>query len=364
MALGGAPALGNVCRTRPRTRGAIEARPARTAPRYAAPSTLARTDYLTLQTRVPADAAGLTLLEFLAARFRYHGSDAWGERIADGRVRVNGQRVGPGEPLARGDRVAYDRPAAEPDVPTDVRVVHDAGGVVVVDKPAGLPVHGDGTFITRTVVGVLARELGTRLRPVQRLDRETSGLCVLARTRAAARALQEALADPSAHKEYDALGLGVAPFDQRVVDLPIGRAVDSTVSIRRGVVAPDDPAGQVAWTGVRVHARGADRTWFRCTLGTGRTHQIRVHLEALGHPLLGDKLYGRSDEDFLAFVRAMKAGEAPDSRADGFGARRQMLHARVLSFPDPVSAAPLRFEVEPPQDFRELAPGCSGAPGT
>jgi 23S rRNA pseudouridine1911/1915/1917 synthase len=315
---------------------------------------------LTLQTRVPADAAGLSLLEFLVARFRYHGIEAWGERITDGRVRLNDRRVGPDERLARGDRVAYDRPSAEPDVPTDVRIVHDAGGVVVVDKPAGLPVHGDGTFITRTVVGVLARELGTRLRPVQRLDRETSGLCVLARTRAAARDLQQALGDPSAHKEYDALGFGVADFDARVVDLPIGRAAGSAVSIRRGVAPPDDSTAQVARTDVRVHARGGDRTWFRCVLATGRTHQIRVHLEALGHPLLGDKLYGRSDEDFLAFVRAMKSGESPDSQVDGLGARRQMLHARVLAFPEPGSAGLLRFEVEPPMDFRGLAPGPPG----
>ncbi len=318
--------------------------------------TLASRDHLTLKTRVPADAAGRTLVDFLVGRFRYHDRGGWELRIGDGRVRVNGARVPAEQLLARGDSVSYDRPAAEPDVPTDVRIVHDGAGIVVVDKPAGLPVHADGTFITRTVVGVLAQRLGTRLRPVQRLDRETSGLCVLARTRAVARDLQAALGAGGVRKEYDALGAGVAAFDAQQVALPIGRAPGSSVSIRRGILPPDAPGAQSARTAVRVHARGEDRTWFRCALGTGRTHQIRVHLEALGHPLLGDKLYGRSDEDFLRFVEAMKAGQAPASFTDASGAARQMLHARLLSFPDPAGGEALSFEVGPPDDFLAAAP--------
>ncbi len=321
---------------------------------------MAPKDHLTLKTRIPAYAVGRSLVDFLVSRFRYHDRAAWGQRIDDGRVRVNGRKVSEDVPLALGDTVAYDRPAAEPDVPTDVRIVHDERGVVVVDKPAGLPVHADGTFITKTVIGVLARRLGTRLRPVQRLDRETSGLCVLARTRVAARELQGALGQASVRKEYDALGWGVAGFDAQHVELPIGRVRGSAVSIRRGVVSPDDPDGQAAETAVRVHLRGGDRTWFRCALGTGRTHQIRVHLEALGHPLLGDKLYGRSDEEFLAFVRAMKSGQAPAACADESGAARQMLHARFLSFPEPGTGKVLSFEVEPPSDFLALAPVAVG----
>ena len=328
---------------------------------YAAP-TLVRPDYLTLTTRVPADAVSVPLVDYLARRFRYHDRDAWLALVAEGRVRVNGACVAPDRPLERGEQIAYDRPSTEPEVPTDLRVIHDAHDVVVVDKPAGLPVHGDGTFITRTVVGVLARRLGTRLRPVQRLDRETSGLCVLARTKVAARRLQVAMGSAHAVKEYDALGAGVADFESRAVDLPIGRAASSTVSIRRGVVPAEADGAQEARTDVRVHARGLDRTWFRCTLATGRTHQIRVHLEALGHPLLGDKLYGRSDEEFLQFVRAMKAGQSPDAFCDGTGARRQMLHARALVLPAPGSEDLLRFEVEPPDDFLALAPGGGSRP--
>lgn len=322
---------------------------------YAAP-TLVRPDYLTLTTRVPADAASVTLVDYLARRFRYHDRDAWLALVAEGRVRVNGACVAPERPLERGDQIAYDRPATEPEVSTDVRVLHDASDVVVVDKPAGLPVHGDGTFITRTVVGVLARRWGTRLRPVQRLDRETSGLCVLARTKVAARRLQVAMGSVDCRKEYDALGVGVAGFESQVVDLPIGRAASSSVSIRRSVVPAEADGAQDARTDVRVHARGTDRTWFRCVLATGRTHQIRVHLEALGHPLLGDKLYGRSDEDFLRFVHAMKSGQSADAFSDGLGARRQMLHARMLAFRAPGTGELLRFEAEPPEDFLALAP--------
>jgi 23S rRNA pseudouridine1911/1915/1917 synthase len=313
-------------------------------------------DTITLETRVPPDAAGRSLLAFLVARFRYHDAAGWSERIADGRVTVDGVRAAADLPLGRGARVAYRRPAAEPEAPVEVRIVHDADGILVVDKPAGLPFHADGAFLTRTVVGVLARRLGAKPRPVQRLDRETSGLCVLARDRAVARALNEELAAHGFDKTYDALVEGRVGPDRLVLEGWIGRDPASAVSIRRAVVPDGTPGADPARTEVEVLARGADRTWLRCVPRTGRTHQIRVHLAAAGHPLVGDKLYGRSDEDFLAFVAHVKAGG--DAACGGrFGADRQLLHARRLCFTAPRSGERLVFEVDPPPDFLAAAPG-------
>ncbi len=294
--------------------------------------------------------AGRTLLAFLAERFRYHTAEEWRERILDGRVTVGGEHATPERRLTRGAVVGYARTEREPDVPTDIRVVHDEGGVVVIDKPAGLPFHADGTFVTHTVVGVLEHRLGARLRPIQRLDRETSGLCVLARDRATARALQTELAAHGFEKTYDAIVRGVVTRDRFVVDAPIAHHPDSEISVRRAVVAPGTPGAGSAMTEFEVIARGARATWLRCRPRTGRTHQIRVHLDSAGAPLFGDKLYGRTDQEHLAWLAHVKAGGDP-AWGDTLEAPRQMLHASALAFTDPERNRRLAFSAPPPEDF-------------
>jgi len=220
-------------------------------------------DAITLRSRVRAREAGSALLDFLAGRFRYHSRGEWATRIADGRVTIDGERATPQRILAKGEVVGYLRTEREPDAPTDVRVVFDRGGIVVVDKPAGLPFHADGAFLTRTVVGVLERELGVRLRPVQRLDRETSGLCVLARDRATARALHEELAARDFEKTYDALVRGVPEFRHTIVDAEIGRKPGSEIAIRRAVVTAGTPGAEPALTAFEVVASGSRSAWLR-----------------------------------------------------------------------------------------------------
>ncbi|MBK8975009.1 MAG: RluA family pseudouridine synthase [Planctomycetes bacterium] len=312
-------------------------------------------DQITLRTKVPADQAGRTLLEFLVGRFRYHDEAGWRARIADGRITVNGLRTIPTHRLARAAVVAYVRPAAEPDAPTDVRILHDDDGIVAIDKPAGLPFHADGAFLTRTVVGVLAGVLGVKLRPVQRLDRETSGVCVLARDATTARALNEQIAAHGFDKVYEAIVRGVIAADRLELDGAIGRDPHSEISIRRAVLPSDAIGAEPAHTDVEVLARCADRTLVRCRPRTGRTHQIRVHLAHAGHPVLGDKLYGRTDAEFLAFVAHVKAG-GDAAFGNRCGAPRHMLHARWLSFTDPRTGRRLRFEAEPPADFLAAGP--------
>src|SRR5690606_18142881 len=181
-------------------------------------------------------------------------------------------------------------------------------------------------------------------------DRETSGLCVLARDRGSARALQEQLARGGFDKTYLALVRGRVADEAMELDAAIGRDLASPISIRRAVVDPAQPDAAAAVTALRCIARGAEATLLECRPRTGRTHQIRVHLAHLGHPLVGDRLYGRSDDEFLAWVRHVKAGGDPawPGVAD---APRQMLHASALEFDRPAGGQRLRFTAALPADF-------------
>jgi 23S rRNA pseudouridine1911/1915/1917 synthase len=304
-----------------------------------------------LTSRVERAAHGQPLLEWLTERFRYALRATWAARIAGGDVRVNGAPSEPDAPLAAGDRVSYLRSDPEPTVDRAVRIVHADDDLLVADKPAHLPMHSAGPFITNTCVAVLREQLGlaprARLHPIQRLDRETSGLCAVARTRAAARSLQSQLEAGKLTKRYLAIVDGVLVQDELRIDAPIGRHPASAVAIRRAVV----DGGQPARTRCRVRARSAAFTLLEIDLETGRTHQIRVHLESIGHPVAGDVLYGRDDAAFLAFVAHVKAGG--DARAfPGRACARQMLHACAVAFAHPRDGCALEFESELPEEMR------------
>jgi 23S rRNA pseudouridine1911/1915/1917 synthase len=255
--------------------------------------------------------------------------------VERGAVTVDGRAVARSARLEAGATLAWSdapTPAALPqaDQGVPVPVVYEDDDVVVVDKPAGLVVHpgaghGDGTLVN----GLLARydlaDVGEPERPgiVHRLDRETSGLLVVARTPAAYDALVAALAAHDVERRYDAVVLGAPEAAQGTVDAPIGRSVrnPTRMSVRAG--------GREARTHYEVVARYDDTTRLSVELETGRTHQIRVHLAAIGHPVLGDTVYGRSD---------------PRSP-------RPFLHAAELAFAHPVTGEPVRLESPLPPDL-------------
>jgi 23S rRNA pseudouridine1911/1915/1917 synthase len=252
-----------------------------------------------------------------------------------GSVTVDGRAVARSARLEAGATLAWtDAPAPatlpQPDADVRVPVVYEDDDIVVVDKPAGLVVHpgaghGDGTLVN----GLLARYdlegVGEPDRPgiVHRLDRETSGLLVVARTRAAYDALVAALAAHDVERRYDAVVLGAPEAAQGTVDAPIGRSVrnPTRMSVRAG--------GREARTHYEVVARYDDTTRLSVELETGRTHQIRVHLAAIGHPVLGDPVYGRVDPRCA----------------------RPFLHAAELVFAHPVTGESMRFESPLPPDL-------------
>ncbi len=223
--------------------------------------------------------------------------------IESGEVAVNGRAVGKSYKLAGGEDIAVTLPEPEPveavpqDIPLDV--VYEDADVIVVNKPSGMvvhpaPGHPDGTLVNALLyhcAGTLSG-VGGALRPgiVHRIDRDTSGLIIAAKNDAAHQYLSAQLADHTLARTYECIVVGALREDRGTVDAPIAR--HPTGRKRMAVVA----SGREAVTHWEVIARYPGYTHVRCRLETGRTHQIRVHMAYIGHPILGDTVYGAKKE--------------------------------------------------------------------
>jgi 23S rRNA pseudouridine1911/1915/1917 synthase len=278
--------------------------------------------------------------------------------IEEGRVTLDGATItAPSKRVKGGASVALDVPApapAEPeaqDIP--LSVVFEDEHLIVVDKPAGLVVHPAPGNPDRTLVNALLAHCGPSLkgiggvrRPgiVHRIDKETSGLIVAAKTERAHAGLAALFAAHDIERVYSALVWGAPRQAQGTVEGAIGR---SSADRKKMAIVGHGKAAVTHW---RLDRRfgPALRPWaalLRCELETGRTHQIRVHMASLGHGIVGDPLYGR---------RPPVAQMPAPVRAALTGAGRQMLHAGVLGFIHPITRRRLRFESALPADFAGL----------
>ncbi|WP_461210713.1 dephospho-CoA kinase [Desulfocurvus sp. DL9XJH121] len=311
-----------------------------------------------LRLDAPPGAAGARLDAFLAGELAGRGVSRARvqELIREGKALVDGgAQAKPGFRLAGGEalELALDIPAPGLTPRAGVLdLVHEDEALVVVDKPAGLVVHpgpgiGDDTLVHRLAhrfPGILDMG-GERPGVVHRIDKDTSGLLLVALTEAARLRLSEDFAERRIEKEYLALvhGVPAGPLGgQGSVDAPIGR--DPRVKTRMAVT---DKGGRAALTDWRVLwiAPDASASLVRVRIHTGRTHQIRVHMAHIGHPLLGDAVYGAREQ----------AEWRRGSGLDPALASRQMLHAWRLAFVHPLTGERLEFCSEPPEDFRTLA---------
>jgi len=268
------------------------------------------------------------------------------------RVAVSGRPVArPSTALRAGDEVLVTypgRPAPGPDLPHRISrepaILHADDDLLVVDKPAGLLVHATASSRGATLLDAPALSGHGPLQLVHRLDRETSGVVVLGRTAEAGRALARSFASGEVEKTYLALVFGTVERDAGTIDLPVGRASGSAVHVKQGV---DAAAGRPASTEYRVVERLAGFTFLALRPRTGRRHQIRVHLQSIGHPVVGDKLYGASEAHHLRF---RKSGFDERMRKD-LMADRHLLHAAAITLPHPRDGRRVTFESPLPRDM-------------
>ena len=304
---------------------------------------MTRPGHTTLVFEIPTEMDGIRLDKALAETASGFSRSYLQKLLLQGAVKVNGEVCREKKYRTSGeDRVEVSVPEPEAldvkgqDIPLDI--VYEDEALLVVNKPAGMVVHPapgnpDGTLVNALLYSHRDRlsSINGVLRPgiVHRIDKDTSGLLMIAKTDRAHEELSRQLADHSITRRYRAIVLDNIREEEGTVDQPIGR--DPGNRLRNAVV---ERGGKPAVTHYRVLERFGRHTLIEARLETGRTHQIRVHMAWIHHPLLGDRLYG------------------PEK--NGLGARRQMLHAQVLGFTHPVTGEYMEFEAPPPEDFSRV----------
>lgn len=302
--------------------------------------------------------AGVRLDRFLQVRFPELSRSVLQRYIADARVSVTGKSAKSSLALRAGQSITIRIPPPPPPLPIPqdlpLEVLHEDDGFLVINKSPDMVVHpSPGVTEGGTVVNALLHHTdelsaeGGDFRPgiVHRLDRETSGILIVARTDDAHRKIAAQFKAREVHKEYLALSHGHPKKPAGRVDLPLGRSPTQ----RKKHAVRVDSEGKASLTEWRAVRRIGLLTWFHCFPETGRTHQIRLHLRAIGHPIVCDALYGREKTLTWSEVegRRPKSGEEPILT-------RHALHARRIEFRHPTTEALVAFEAPLPADLAAL----------
>ncbi len=262
--------------------------------------------------------------------------------IKEERVLVNGKAVKGSYPVKEGDEISFELPeSVEPDIEPEnipLDILYEDKDVIVVNKPKGMVVHPAAGHYSGTLVNALMYHCGAELsgingvmRPgiVHRIDRDTTGSIIVCKNDKAHNCIAEQLKEHSIHRKYHAICFGVLKEDEGVIDKPIGRHPTD-----RKKMAVNERNGKRAVTHYRVLQRFNGYTYIECSLETGRTHQIRVHMASLGHPLLGDEVYS--------------------NRKSPYKLTGQTLHAKILGFVHPATNDYVEVDAPLPEYFEHL----------
>lgn len=303
---------------------------------------------------VPPELAGLRLDHFVKTQIARLSRTKIQAIIETQLTRTDGYKPKASTSVAAGEHYVIRRPAPpEPPCPRTFTVVHEDARMRIIDKPAGLPVHASAKFYFNTLTRVLSEHYPDEpeLQICHRLDRETSGVLVLARDREAAGFLKDAIGRKDrTTKEYLAIVHGQPPWDaEAALDIPLRIATEADDTRLPHVRMLPDPRGLEAITRVRVEQRAGAYAVVRCTLVTGRQHQIRAHLAHAGFPIVGDKLYTHGDD---AFIEYCDEGLTPELAAM-FVIPRHALHAARITLPHPEGGA-VTGVAELPADLARL----------
>jgi 23S rRNA pseudouridine1911/1915/1917 synthase len=294
--------------------------------------------------RINRDAVGQSVLAFYTTRFTHSTEDEWRDRIALGAVRIDGRRVACDTALRAGQIATYERaPWAEPDTPTTFALLYADDQIIVVDKPAGLPVLPGGHRLDCTLLALVRARFDGAVppSPTHRIGRGTSGIVLFARTKDALRALTQQFAERRVTKLYRALVCGVGLPHEQEIDVPIGRVHYAPTRYLYAATAEGAPSKSVCRLVYEDRERSQSVVEIRIV--TGRAQQIRIHTAAIGHPLVGDPLYvsGGGPAALVAGGRAPLPGDC------GYH-----LHATRLAFRHPVSQARVEICSPPPALLR------------
>jgi 23S rRNA pseudouridine955/2504/2580 synthase len=308
-----------------------------------------------LEFRIDEDYRGVRLDKFLRAKLADVPTSHLFKMIRTKKVRVNGKRAQPEQPLQAGDlvavrgdaqrlltQVAPRSSAARPTPPVALEILLEDDWMMAVNKPSGMAVHPGSGIPSGTLVDHVRAYLGPHgvrndfsASPAHRLDRETSGVILVAKRRPAMVHFTAVFTTGTSRKRYLTLVKGHMPKDHGVVDLPLSEHQQSAESkARRGVNM------QTAVTRWKLVRQGGECALLECVLETGRTHQIRRHLAAIGHPVAGDKRYG----DF-PFNREAKVR---------WGLKRLFLHAERIDFPHPDHGRKMTVEAPLPAELEDV----------
>ncbi len=310
----------------------------------------------TVSLKISREDAGGLLLDLLVSRFTYHDREAWLEQMKAGRLQVNCWCANADTVLKAGDYLEYKMPeVAEPEVETEFAVIFEDEHLLVVDKPADLPCHPSGKYFHNTLWALVRERF--RLDPVRivhRLDRETSGLVMVAKTEQAARGCQQQLQNRAIDKVYLALVEGEFPGKLEAIG-KMGPDPESVVRKKQRFYGDGEPlpAGveermlESAATSFVLEKPGQGVSLVRAIPQTGRLHQIRATLLNLGFPVVGDKLYGVDDRFFVKFINDELTGDDWER----LRLSRQGLHAWRLTFAHPVTGRRISLTAPIPLEF-------------
>lgn len=278
---------------------------------------------------------GQTLLSHLASLYPHSTAQAWQQKLDEGEVTLNGDTANGSESVASGQALVWKRPPwMEPDAPQHFDVLFEDRYLLAVHKPSGLPTLPGGGFLENTLLRLVQKRVPDA-NPVHRLGRGTSGIVLFAKTAPAAAQLSAHWNTPKIQKIYRALAQNVAQQDAYEILMPIGLVPHPRI----GSVWAASPSGKPSKSVAQVISRTSSSTTFAVSLYSGRPHQIRIHLASIGHPLVGDPLYGFTGQPLE---------NLPGLPGDG----GYFLHAQYLKFQHPISGEPLHLEAALPSDFQ------------
>ena len=285
-------------------------------------------------TIIGSSGHGRTLLSHLASLYPHSSSQAWQQNLNNGEVTVDGITATGDESLTSGQTLVWNRPPwIEPDAPQHFKVLFDDPHLLAVNKPSGLPTLPGGGFMESTLLH-LVQQQSPNANPVHRLGRATTGIVLFAKTPLAASKLTADWNTPRVQKIYRALAQGSAQHDTYEILTPIGLVPHPRI----GSVWAASPTGKPSKSLAKVILRTTSTTTFEVSLYSGRPHQIRIHLASIGHPLVGDPLYGFTGQPLE---------DLPGLPGDG----GYLLHAQFLKFHHPISGEQIDLEAALPSGF-------------